>query len=119
MRRRKLGLVEWRDEYEESLWRPLYSLLQGLDYTIFFRQLAHLEPAMLDQSDQELLAVVHAPAAYPDAQGEDKAAEVAKWLRDWLMARRDQPGEDPAAMAQMMRQASPHQASTLFLNLSV
>jgi len=63
--------------------------------------------------------VVHAPAAYPDAHGKDKAAEVAKWLRDWLMARRDQPGEDPAAMAQMMRQASPHQASTLFLNLSV
>ena len=29
MRRRKLGLLEWRGEYEESLWRPLYGLLEG------------------------------------------------------------------------------------------
>ena len=37
-RRRKLGLVSWRGEYEEALWRPLYHLMEDLDFTIFWRQ---------------------------------------------------------------------------------
>ena len=37
----KLGLNEWNESLDESLWKPIYNVLIGLDYTIFFRQLSN------------------------------------------------------------------------------
>ena len=41
MRKNKLGLNEWNESLDESLWKPIYNVLIGLDYTIFFRQLSN------------------------------------------------------------------------------
>ena len=88
MRKNKLGLNEWNESLDESLWKPIYNVLIGLDYTIFFRQLSNskINPQeMLNASDDDLLKPV-LPAIYDvDQLTNEKKVEITTWMRLWLL----------------------------------
>jgi uncharacterized protein YdiU (UPF0061 family) len=78
---RKLGLTPQAEASDRALTGALPAALAApeMDMTIFFRQLAHLAPALLaGGAEDELFSTLIAEAAYSTAPGTDQA------VRDWL-----------------------------------
>lgn len=88
VRRRKLGLAQFREE-DNLLWKDLDMLLfregqgggGGVDYTIFFRELCGV--AFEDMSAGEALAALQAAFYEPQNSAEYKGPDVRGWT-DWL-----------------------------------
>ena len=81
MRSAKLGLRHWENELEEDLWTPLFTVLQGLDWTIFWRNLSLLSPVLHQGpgSEGEIWSVLR-EAAYEDLSPEKRDA-LTSWVR--------------------------------------
>ena len=95
VRRRKLGLAEFRDDEDNALWKDLDMLLYkegvngggGVDWTIFFRELSvGVAKDAATITAPEALAVLQS-AFYepetPEAAASNKGADVAGWTA-WL-----------------------------------
>lgn len=98
----KLGLSEWRDE-DAALVSGLFTALQAaeVDFTIFFRTLAALDVAAIDDPVAAFASALYDPA---------KAEREAVGLRDWLSryaARLDTDPQPAAARRARMDAANP------------
>eukprot|EP01065_Artemidia_motanka_P015160 TRINITY_DN19029_c0_g1_i1.p1 TRINITY_DN19029_c0_g1~~TRINITY_DN19029_c0_g1_i1.p1 ORF type:complete len:602 (+),score=157.32 TRINITY_DN19029_c0_g1_i1:52-1806(+) len=99
--RRKLGLSGWGDE-DEKAWEQLEEMLrETVDWTMFWRQLAHSAEQPLDASGDQLLEAI-LPAFYDSPTGGARR----QW-EDWLQRWRARVGADGAAAAALMRRTSP------------
>ena len=108
-----LPALGFAGERAERVWKPLYAALDGLDFTIFWRQLASYGSGMAGATDEELLRPLR--EAFYDREvaqggggreGEEQRARVAAWVRLW----QEELAVDGRADAQRqaaMRRASP------------
>ncbi|XP_063899869.1 protein adenylyltransferase SelO-like [Zophobas morio] len=64
MRQRKLGLSDWSDAANQNLWSPLYEILPGMDYIIFWRELSQISLKTLQTFTEEEVARIFGRAAY-------------------------------------------------------
>eukprot|EP00322_Chrysochromulina_rotalis_P005370 CAMPEP_0115890282 /NCGR_PEP_ID=MMETSP0287-20121206/33269_1 /TAXON_ID=412157 /ORGANISM="Chrysochromulina rotalis, Strain UIO044" /LENGTH=482 /DNA_ID=CAMNT_0003347045 /DNA_START=127 /DNA_END=1571 /DNA_ORIENTATION=+ len=73
MRKAKLGLSSWEEDDSETLWPELQSLMakSGVDYTIFFRELAQI--AQAEAAHAVEVCVAAAAAAAPGTDAADAA----------------------------------------------
>lgn len=101
MMRGKLGLTRMEGEDDEVLITSLERLLQqrDTDMTIFYRQLAELDPAGPENQLPELLK----PAWYSEKAARDEGLLAS--LRDWEQAYRDRLSRDPEPDQQQRRRA--------------
>jgi uncharacterized protein YdiU (UPF0061 family) len=97
----KLGLADWRDELDLPLVSDLYELLQAasVDFTIFFRRLADVDPAVPS------LAPLEEAFYIPELRARHEAG-LLSWLGRWG-ARVGQGGVDSAGRRARMHAANP------------
>jgi len=85
MRKSKLGLIEWKSEYDESLWKSLMKILIHFDFTIFFRQLSNsYSVSCVKKTTEELLEPLSKAICAGHLTNSDERNQVADWLRHWL-----------------------------------
>ncbi|MGI4741184.1 MAG: protein adenylyltransferase SelO [Janthinobacterium lividum] len=105
---RKLGLTPLAPEADQVLTEALPPALAeaGVDMTIFFRQLAHLAPALLaaDSNADELFRGLLAQAAYADPGHDDQA--LLTWLHGYAQRLR-QEAAAPDIIRESMLAANP------------
>ena len=113
MRRKKLGLREWNESLDESLWKPIYEVLVGVDYTIFFRQLSNsnLDPKIMREADNQDILRPVLPAIYDvDSIPDEKKFAIASWIRKWLLELDRQESNREGSMIEresLMKNANP------------
>lgn len=102
--RRKLGVSVW-DEQVEALLAQLLDLMETTraDWTITFRQLAHLLEAGADPQEQLALLRLEGPKS---KISDEESAAWKEWIRGWL-SHVDASGVTRAESAAMIREASP------------
>ncbi len=113
----KLGLSEFDERRREQLWEPLFKVLPGLDYTVFFRELSSLSSETLggaaarlggggsEEADQALASLMRR-AAYDWPLLPAPRKRLADWLRVYAeeLAREQRPDAERLAA---MRRANP------------
>lgn len=104
MRRKKLGLNKWDKNMFDELWNPLYKLLKGLDYTIFWRQLSYYSKDMA--TDDNSTIIQHLEPAFYENVDEKQREELCDWVRLWL-TKVIADGSDDISRKKEMRAVSP------------
>lgn len=108
MRADKLGLKEFVEASDQALNQELQSimLLTETDMTIFYRKLAEIPCEDDEQSDDELLAVLHDAWYAPESLTKDDKADIIAWLRRYQQ-RVQQDGTKDADRKAAMNQVNP------------
>jgi uncharacterized protein YdiU (UPF0061 family) len=104
---RKLGLTELAADDDQDLTEALPPALAeaGVDMTIFFRQLAHLAPALVAEGDHvSLFRELLAQAAYPEPGTSEE--ELLTWLARYAQRLQQEPAA-PGAIRTSMLAANP------------
>jgi uncharacterized protein YdiU (UPF0061 family) len=102
--RRKLGLTPLDPASDLALTEALPAALAeaGVDMTVFFRQLAHLAPALLaGEREAELVSELIEKAAYDEAAAQSQA--LLDWLHRYALRLRQEPASPEATRAGMLR----------------
>lgn len=85
MRADKLGLKHYKEDSDQELNQQLQKilLLTETDMTIFYRKLAELPCENDQQTDDELLAVIHEAFYAPDSLSQPDKTDIVAWLRHY------------------------------------
>jgi uncharacterized protein YdiU (UPF0061 family) len=107
----KLGIKAYTfDEHHQTLWAPLYDILEDFDYTIFFRELSCLDRKDLHAKDASDLGLVQllSKASYTpfEKMCPDKIKRLALWLRKYR-ALLDAEGTDDEERKSAMKRVNP------------
>jgi len=79
--------------------------LLGLDYTIFWRELAEIRPSVAKGwSDTKLLSQLYEKASYREEDGEEDGGKaLVSWLRNWIEFRLEEGSDEEATRLDMLR----------------
>jgi len=103
MRAQKLGLNAYLDDSDHELNQELQSvlLLAETDMTIFYRKLADISCENCDQTDEQLLALMHDAYYAPDALTRENKQQICAWLRRYQQRVQQDKTSDKVRKQQM------------------